>query len=333
MIRKTKFFLFMAIAAFVAVFYTWLGSYILTPSLPSPGDPALFYSNQARQDLKLTLLEAISQAKKSIYLVIFGLTDPAIVKALQEKSQNGVKVKVYYDPGGSIQLNRFLTLAETIPVQNVGLMHQKILVIDNQLVFLGSANMTPTSLAMHDNLVFGFHNKQLAEFLVKNAPGEGRSHTFHIGGQTLDLWLLPDPRGHALYSIRKTIEGASRSIQIAMFTFTHMGLVDSLISAHRKKIQVTVIIDRQTCIGASKKAVDALKKAGIEVLVSPGPELLHHKFMMVDERILISGSANWTKSAFYNNHDCFITLHNLNPDQKSFMRGLWDRVETISTPL
>jgi len=81
-------------------------------------------------------------------------------------------------------------------------MHQKIIVIDHKMVFIGSANMTPTSLRMHDNLVAGFVSEPIAQFLEKHKPFTPGYFRTKIARQDVELWLLPDPRGHALASLR-----------------------------------------------------------------------------------------------------------------------------------
>jgi len=88
-----------------------------------------------------------------------------------------------------------------------------------------------------------------------------------------------------------------------------------------------VIVDLHSGLGASAKAVEKLKEAHVPVLLSQGVQLLHHKFIYIDESTLLTGSANWTKSAFYKNSDCIIALHRLNPDQKKFMSRLWTSIE------
>ena len=64
---------------------------------------------------------------------------------------------------------------------------------------------------------------------------------------------------------------------------------------------------------------------------APFLQLLHHKFILIDDQTLLVGSANWTKAAFYKNSDCFLILHNLTDDQKTFMNRLWTRLEAEST--
>lgn len=315
---------------FILLFGLWVLIESVSPHLPKSSDPPKLYSNQARQNLRLTLVDAIKKANHSIHLVMFGLSDPAILNAL---SQKNIPLKIFYDPNGSPNLYSTLPNAELIPVRGYGLMHQKILILDKDTIFLGSANMTTASLSMHDNLVIGFKSQKLAQFLIEKTPLSTGYLRSMVGGQEIELWLLPDPRGHALQDLRKKIRFAHKSLQIALFTFTHPALIDELIAAHKRGLMVTLIIDMHSGLGASFQAIEKLKNAGVRVLMSKGLQLLHHKFILIDEQILLTGSANWTKAAFYKNSDCILALHNLDETQKKFMKTLWNRIETEASLL
>jgi len=258
---------------------------------------------------------------------MFGLSDTAIIKTLYEKSARHVGTKVFYDPSASVHLSPKVQKLEATPLPCEGLLHQKLLVIDDGLVFLGSANLTRTSLNMHDNLMMGFYSPQVAQFLQEKAPYSTGHLKTMVAGQDLEIWLLPDPRGHALYSIRQMIRNAHKNIKVAMFTFCHPSLVQELLTAHQRGVQVSVIVDYQSGMGASSKAIEELKKEGIPVFFNKGNKLMHHKFMCVDDKDLLLGSANWTKAAFYKNRDLFAILHNLGPEQKQFMQKLWETMK------
>jgi cardiolipin synthase A/B len=322
--RKVK-LLFSASLFFVLTFYVWLVLFSISPPMPRPEESPILFSNQSQRDLKLLFLKAIQGAQKSIHLVMFGLTDPQILNALRKKSLE-IRTQVFFDPSAtsSSQLSTYL---EATPVRGEGLMHQKILIIDEEMVFLGSANMTKSSLRMHDNLITGFYSPKLARFLIEKAPLESGNLETRIGGQEVELWLLPDARGNALSSIKNAIKKARSSIRLAMFTLTHPVLIDELLTAARRGVEVTVAIDFHAAIGASAKALEKLKKADVRILYGGGMQLFHHKFLMVDGHTLFIGSANWTKAAFTKNHDCFLILHNLTDPQKKFMEKLWYTIE------
>ena len=303
----------------VVLFCLWFIWGSLVPQLPQPNEPPSLYSNQCQQDLHSTLLAAIQGARSSIRLVMFGLSDTSILGALSQKIKTQVPTTIYYDTGGSPKVFKYLRGGDIHPVKNAGLMHQKIMVIDKEMVFIGSANMTPTSLRMHDNLIVGLMSRTVARFLEEHEPYAPGYLKTAVGGQEIELWLLPDPRGHAITELRKNIRGAKRSIRIALFTFTHPGLVEEVIDAHNRGVKVTIVVDLHSGTGASSKTVEKLKKAGVPIFLSQGIQLLHHKFIYIDEQTLVTGSANWTKSAFYKNSDCILTLHRLNDEQKRFM--------------
>lgn len=315
----------------VVAFCIWFVWTSLNPTLPTPSEPPRLYSNQCQQDLTLTFLEAIKKTKNSIYLVMFGLSDPAVLGALNQQIQKQIPTTIYYDGAGSPNLRKMLPGGDIHPIRMSGLMHQKILIIDEEMVFLGSANMTTPSLRMHDNLVVGLSNKKIAKFLKERAPHSSGHLRTLVGGQDVDLWLLPDPRGHVLTDLKKKIRAASRSIKIALFTFTHPSLLEELIAAKKRGVDITIVVDMHSGLGASAKMVAALKKEGIQILLSQGVQLLHHKFVYIDNQTLITGSANWTKAAFIKNSDCLIILHNLSDEQRLFMNRLWRRIKATAT--
>lgn len=302
----------------------WLVLRSTTAQMPAPTGAAKLYSNQAGHDLRLTMVDAIQKARESIHLVMFGLSDPPILNALAAKR---IPIKVYYDPNGSPSLWSALPFAELHPVQSNGLMHQKILILDKETVFLGSANMTTASLAMHDNLMIGLKSKSLAKFLIEKTPSSPGYFRARVAGQEIEAWLLPDPRGHAFQDLKQKIRAAKSSLKVALFTCTHPALVDELIAAHKRGVFVMLVIDMHSGLGASNKAINKLKSEGIHVLMSRGVQLLHHKFILIDDEMLLTGSANWTKAAFYKNSDCILVLHKMTGDQKGLMKRIWQRIE------
>lgn len=314
--------------AIVSFFCLFLIFDSLSPHLPQYNEPPRLYSNQCQRDLRLTLLEAIRTAQESIYLVMFGLSDKPILWAVGQKAKQKIDVEIYYDPKGSPRVQNFIEKGKVHPVFSNGLMHQKILIVDEEMVFIGSANMTTASLRMHDNLVVGLMSPKIAKFLKEKTPRESGYLRTLVGGQDVEIWLLPDPRGHALHDLRKKIRSATRSIRIALFTYTHPALIEEVIEAHRRGVDVSVVIDMHSGLGASAKGIQQLKKEGVKVLSSQGIQLMHHKFIWIDGTTLLTGSANWTKAAFYKNSDCFLALNHLTEEQKNFMSRLWRRIET-----
>lgn len=329
--RAKKTFYFFAFLLFLG-FCLWVAYGSITASLPSPGKTATVYGNPTQDDLRLTILSAIKKAKKSIYICIYGLSDPAIMRALNERAQKGIAVKILYDSKGSPNLQKKIPLAKASPIFSSAIMHQKVIIIDDEMIFFGSANLTEQSLKMHDNLVLGLCNKELADFLQKNRPFKSTYAKSLVGGQSVEIWLLPDPKGKAIQELKKQIRSAKKTVQIALFTLTHPLLIEEILHAHKRHVEITVILDKNAAHGASKNAVEALKKANIPVYLNHSIQLMHHKLLYIDEKVLVSGSANWTKSAFTKNSDLLFILSHLNEAQKNKVDALWRAVKLSSQP-
>lgn len=303
--------------------YIWLTFVSLKPCLPSPSDPLIFYSNHIHSDLKSVLLQAMKNTKNAIFFQIYGLTDPDVIALLSHKIAQGLDVQIFYDSKGSCLPKEFPGTA----LKGSGLMHRKIFLFDRATAFLGTANATTQSLKMHDNFMVGIYSPKVNTFL-RNACLE--SGSFQLGQSSLELYLLPDLEGKALDSLSRRLDLAKDSIRIAMFTFTHPLLVEKLIQAKQRGIEVEILIDRYTASGASKKHCQILQEAGIKVRHSMGGQLFHHKWAILDEKTLILGSANWTKAAFEKNHDFLLIFDNLTNRHRKSLKRIWRAVAIAS---
>ena len=310
----------------VFLFFAWTHYCIVHPPLPSEKDPVLFYSNQTSDDLKIIFQRAIKSAQQSLFSQMYGCTDPHLLHEIKKAANRGIRVRLFYDPGGSGSLQKKLPFAIPLPSKQ-GLMHKKILIVDDELVFLGSANFTPTSLRMHDNFVIGLYQKELSSFLQSSI---NHRFTCNLNDQPAEFWHLPDFNHECLQRVLAVIGEAKSSIHIALFTFTHPQILKALIKAKERGVALHMAIDFYSSHGASKKAIAALQKEKIFPLISLGGKLLHHKWALIDESKLLLGSANWTESAFRSNEDCIFILHDLKDSQKKYLRRLWKEIERNS---
>lgn len=308
---------------------------------PVEGAPAHFYSNQIGDDLTATFTTAISNAKTSVTLAVYSLTDASIIESLHNKAQEGVPVRVICDAKASPYIDSKLGhQVATTRRFGPGLMHQKILLIDGHQVWIGSANMTTESLRMHGNLVMALDHAPLAaslqaKFDLLQVEGHDSLSTpleFEHAGQQMELWLLPNAQ-NGVARLTSLIRSAKKSVRIAMFTWTRHDLAEAVIEAAKRGVQTEVVIDHHAGKGAGAKIVRLLKKRGVPIFLSRGGPLLHHKFVYIDQEILAHGSANWTKAAFTQNDDCFIVLHKLNDQQKYCMETVWKTIRNNSEPV
>ncbi len=295
----------------------WLVYFSLQTPLPSQVNPLIFYSNQSRSDLRLTLKHALEKSTHSIDLKIYALTDPTLLKTLEKQAKKGNSVTIACDHKATPSLTHLPFTLKRIKAK--GLMHQKIALIDNHTTFLGSANFTTSSLVLHDNLSVGIYHPGLVQFLKENETG---SFAFSLAKEEGEIFLLPDKEEKALLKILNTLHSAKKEIFLSMFTLTHPAILQALAEAKGRGVKVIVALDFFTARGASLKAEKLLKGAGCAVYISSGNQLFHHKWAFIDQEKLILGSTNWTKAAFKKNHDILLFLSNLPKEQTSYLQKL-----------
>lgn len=300
-------------------------TYSLDKCKKIPTSTPTFYSNQTGNDLSILLKNALFSAKNSIFIAIFSLTDPQIIYALNQQAEKGVQITLIYDKVNSYGISKKLHKAiKSVPIKNsAGIMHRKILIIDNLEIWLGSTNLTRASLHMHDNLLMCLESEEIAR-AITHQESTGlplTNHNFNIGDQELELWLLPDPL--AKKRLIELIHAASHSIKIAMFTWTDPLLAEAVLKAISRGVHVEIVLDYHSSLGASSKIATLFAEKAAFFGISGGTELFHHKFAYIDGKTLVHGSTNWTRSAFSKNSESHVILPELSKEQHLFFENLW----------
>lgn len=98
------------------------------------------------------------------------------------------------------------------------------------------------------------------------------------------------------------LDGASKSIDVCMYFLTCQKLSEAIINASYRGVEVKIITDRRTAHNDDSNAT-LLYKNGVPIRFQESDGLMHHKFIIVDNTVLINGSLNWTMTAFYGNYE------------------------------
>ncbi len=108
-------------------------------------------------------------------------------------------------------------------------------------------------------------------------------------------------------AIIKNINQAQAFINIAMYVFTDKGIALPLIDAQKRGVKVRVYLDRSQ-IESTYSVSRFLVQKGIKVRISTNNYIMHHKFAIIDNRILLTGSYNWTFSANNRNDENLMVI-------------------------
>lgn len=300
--------------------------------------PVALCHTQDRQQLRESLMNSMEQAQKSILIFTFTFSDSEMIKLLNKKAEEGVEIIIVIDKEHRLPLTTqgSSKLQILTRQKGEGRVHHKILVVDDQYIWIGSANFTKAAYDSQENLMLGIYSPNLADFLQKEATVFRGTKirepilplVIEIEDQYIYLGLLPHdgfpPKANEVlinrYSkdlLLNLIHGADKSIFIAMDVWTDADLANAVKSAHKRGVLVKILA------GDFEGIIPDLMRFGIDVRVNNRFSMMHNKFMYADRNILVNGSANWSKSSFTRNDESFIVLQGLNELQQIYLDDYW----------
>jgi len=103
------------------------------------------------------------------------------------------------------------------------------------------------------------------------------------------------------------INRANRSIYVAVYSFTRDSLATALIYAKERGVEVRVVIERERAYEQYSE-YQRLKDSNVSVRLDGNPHLMHHKFMVIDEYIVVTGSYNWSSAAEDRNDENIVVI-------------------------
>jgi len=98
------------------------------------------------------------------------------------------------------------------------------------------------------------------------------------------------PEDHCSSVVIRWISRANESIDIAIYSFTLDSIGDALIKARERGVKIRVIFERDQVNQWSEYS--RLKSAGIPVMLDENPAYMHNKFMVIDGKVVLTGSYN-----------------------------------------
>jgi len=107
--------------------------------------------------------------------------------------------------------------------------------------------------------------------------------------------------------IIKNINQTEAFINIAMYIFTDREIVLPLIKARERGVKVRLYLDKDQ-VDYKYSQSRFLVQKGIKARISSNNYIMHHKFAIIDNRILLTGSYNWTFSANNRNDENLMVI-------------------------
>jgi phosphatidylserine/phosphatidylglycerophosphate/cardiolipin synthase-like enzyme len=145
------------------------------------------------------------------------------------------------------------------------------------------------------------------------------------------------PQGKCSSYIIRELEQAKKEILVAIYAFTSDELANAIVQARKRGVTIQVVVDREFDAENERSKGKFLETHKVLLrrvagLKAGTPEkeagLMHQKFAVIDRRLVLTGSYNWTHSAETLNDENLLLFRDAGPlaeeYRKAFFR-LWER--------
>ena len=196
----------------------------------------------------------------------------------------------YVEDDFTSDLGREIMEHDSIHIEWVNHMHTKYYIFDDRVMITGSINIEDRHRKYRDYMV-----EIVGEEAIERFKERDRNQAPYDPGRTLDF-VLNDRRAHR-FEIKKSIiellSNARRSAYIEMAYIGDPDVSRKIVEVANGGLSVTMLFSERANIGndVNYRALHRLyRKAAIDVYISA--RMIHAKMMMIDEEIVILGSAN-----------------------------------------
>lgn len=295
---------------------SWFELYMTNPDSP--------LSPQGTGGVDGPLVEAIGAARLSIDVAAYSISLNSVRYALINAHDRGVTVRVVMESKNMDRSDVQAMIKAGIPIigdNRAGLMHDKFMVIDRSEVWLGSMNFTDSGTYEDNNNLIRIRSIKVAENysvefnemfeddmfgpdVVEHTPNPSVT----LDGTRVDTYFSPDD--HVLTALYNLLNDANESIYFLAFSFTSNELGAIVREKAEAGLTVQGVMDEEQIASNIGTEFDPFRQAGLDVLIDGIEGQMHHKVFIVDERIVVLGSYNFSKSAEEKNDENIVIIYN-----------------------
>lgn len=318
-------------------YLSWLGLSPSTVNVPvTPGswvqvyftDPDFDDINPHRGGVDSYLAADIATAQSSVDVAAFDFDLQSLTTALIDAQRRGVQVRMVLDDENLASeevVAAVRALEEAgIPIvydQRNAFMHNKFVIIDERILWTGSWNLTDNGTYRNNNNALRFDLPQLAEnyqvefeeMFVDRAfgprsPSDTPYEMLQLSdGSVVLTYFSPEdnPRAEILAQLRQ----AQEEIIFMAYSFTDDEIAQVLLEQAGRGVRVRGVFEARGASG-SYSEYERLREAGLDVRLDGNPAIMHHKVMIIDGLVTLTGSYNFSSSAAEENDENLLIIEN-----------------------
>jgi phosphatidylserine/phosphatidylglycerophosphate/cardiolipin synthase-like enzyme len=310
--------------------------YFTSPSRPHDGT--------ATGGIESNLIALIDAAQTSIDLAVFEFDLHEVAQALIRAKDRGVEVRVVHDneyTSGDPQIGWLEEAGIPVVADNrSALMHNKFFVIDSRCVWTGSFNVTENAAYKNnENAIIICHPKLAENYGVEfqemfegkfgiTSPSDTPHPVIEIDGIKVENYFAPED--DVMAKVIDVVSRSEKTVNFMVFSFTDDDLGREMILLMEKGVEVSGIFEQRGA-GTQSSECTNLLLAGANVRLDGNPYTFHHKVIIVDGKVVIFGSVNFSNNANKRNDENLLIIHSQNlatQFQQEFERRMEESLPT-----
>ncbi|MEB3221833.1 MAG: phospholipase D-like domain-containing protein [Candidatus Sericytochromatia bacterium] len=270
--------------------------------LHAPGHITLFTQPESGTR---PIVEAIEQARHSVWLQVYMVTDPTVVEALGRAAARGIEVRVLLEeapaqPGMNKQVAadleaRGAQVAWTNPA--FSLTHAKTMIVDGEVAYVLTYNLTRAATETNREFAVIDRSRSDVEELKRIFVADWNRQRY----LPIDPDLVVSPE-NARRRILGLMAGASRELLVGVEVLNDAEVVATLVEQRRVGVDVRVLVGGVKKIPANLPAARTLVAQGVPTR-SQGKPYLHAKYVVADGERAYLGSINFSSQSLDANRE------------------------------
>lgn len=290
------------------------------------GDPNIAKDFPDNPDKRF--IRFVNETKKFLDICVFEIDSEDITEAIIEAHQRGVKVRMVVDSQTNTKGNSISRLLKAgVPIVDDGgrsaFMHNKFAISDKTIVWTGSYNLTNNASWKHNDNVIKINSKMMAENYLtefeemfvdgrfgRTSPNNIKHRKITFPGNKSVITLFA-PEDDVIANIIYEISRAKKEIKFMGFSFTHDALAEVLMKKAREGVKVSGIFEYMGSGNTSSVYGKLHNSPNIQLFIKKPAQtqaLMHHKVFIIDDRVTITGSFNFSKSASVDNDENILII-------------------------
>src|SRR6195952_4016450 len=253
------------------------------------------------------LLEAISNAAKSIRIKMFLFSDPSLLQAVIDAQHRGVDVRIMLNPerrdGEKENANtrKKLTDAGVHVIDSnpqFDVTHEKSMVVDDATAFVQSLNWETKNLTVTRDYAVVTSHKHEVEEIAQCFDADWNRTKFDAGDHSHLIWCV----GNGRQRLGRLIDGAKHSLWLQNERYQDPTIIEHLVRANARGVKINIMA-RPPHKLKKEKLIEGV--SGLRILQDLGVKIhklkhikLHAKLLFADDARAIIGSINLAPGSF-----------------------------------